>query len=197
MRRNFFKGMICFSLALLCAFGWTFLKKAPANARGNQNFIRLHVLANSDSPEDQRLKLLVRDSILQYLKPLVGDETDKEKVKTIILSHKANLIKTATETMIRQGMYYPVDIEYGVFEFPLKRYGELVVPPGRYEAVRVLIGNAEGANWWCVLFPPLCFVDEAKVVHKSEDAKVNAGMEDVERHLEVRYKIVEILKNLK
>lgn len=198
MRGIVIKGITCLALLVFCGGGWLLWAKAvekTALGKGEPGFIRLHVLANSDSPEDQRLKLLVRDAVLQYLKPLIGDETDKGKVKDIILKNKANLIKAATETMIRQGAYYPVDMEYGMFSFPLKRYGDLVVPPGEYEAVRILIGDAEGANWWCVLFPPLCFVDETKVARCSEDAKISGGVESVERNLEFRYKILELFQN--
>lgn len=199
MRRNFLKGIVCLFMVGICAAGWIFLAKAVEKSEtvaANNDFIRLHVLANSDSPQDQRLKLLVRDSLIKYLEPLIGNEVDKEKVKNIILHNKMNLIKVATETMLRQGLYYPVDIEYGIFEFPLKSYGELVVPPGEYEAVRVLIGDAKGANWWCVLFPPLCFVDETKVVQVSEDETVSDGIEQVEHNLAFRYKIIELMKNL-
>lgn len=199
MRRNFLKGIVCLFIVSVCTIGWVFLAKAVDKNEviaENSTFIRLHVLANSDSSQDQKLKLQVRDSLIKYLEPLIGNEVDKEKVKNIILRNKMNLIKVATETMLREGLYYPVDIEYGIFEFPLKSYGELVVPPGKYEAVRVLIGDAKGANWWCVLFPPLCFVDETKVAHVSEDEKVSDGIEQVEHNLAFRYKIIELMKSL-
>lgn len=199
MNRNLIKGVVCIVVIGVCIVGWSFLVEAIAQTQygeNNQGFIRFHVLANSDSPQDQKLKLMVRDSLIKYLEPMIKDVNEKEKVKAIILNNKANLIKIASETLLRQGVYYPVDIEYGIFDFPLKAYGEVIVPQGKYEAVRVLIGNAEGSNWWCVLFPPLCFVDESKVVHISEDEKIKEDIEHVENNLEFRYKIAEIIKSL-
>lgn len=126
---------------------------------GKENLIRLHVLANSDSPADQELKLKVRDAIIAYLAPYLEHTTKKTAAEQIVFEHKDNLIELAEQILAMNGADYPVDLQIGMFDFPIKSYGNLVLPAGRYEAVRVLIGKAEGKNWWCVLFPPLCFVD--------------------------------------
>lgn len=197
--RIWFKGTICIIVMVICMIGWSLLVEEMTehgNAAENRSFIRLHVLANSDSEEDQHLKLLVRDAVINYLQPILTGEHDKDEVKRYILTNKPEIIRVASETLLAQGVYYPVNIEYGVFDFPVKSYGELVVPSGKYEAVRILIGNAQGANWWCVLFPPLCFVDESKVVHQSSDQVINNDIAQVEQSLEFRWKVAEFIKSL-
>lgn len=199
MKKYRFQAMVCVLVVGFCMLGWSFLAEAIAEKKvpiENHDFIRLHVLANSDSPQDQQLKLMVRDAVIQYIAPLVQGMTDKDEVRVCILQHKAGLMQVANETLLKQGAYYPVDVEYGMFDFPIKSYGELVVPAGKYEAVRVLIGDAEGTNWWCVLFPPLCFVDESKVVRQSEDVAIQDEVQQVERSLEFHWKIAEVLKSL-
>lgn len=126
---------------------------------GKENLIRLHVLANSDSATDQQLKLQVRDAIIAYLTPYLEQVAQKSEAEEIVRAHKDTLTQIAQQIITNNGADYPVELEFGMFDFPIKSYGNLVLPAGKYEAVRILIGRAEGKNWWCVLFPPLCFVD--------------------------------------
>ena len=122
------------------------------NSNLSQNIVRLHVLANSDSDEDQALKLKVRDAILEHSQ---NNFTKKDEVAT-----KLDLYKEIAEKVIAENGYdYNVEVEYGNFKFPTKEYNSIRLPAGNYDAVRVKIGDAEGQNWWCVMFPPLCFVD--------------------------------------
>lgn len=121
--------------------------------------IRLHVLANSDSERDQQLKLRVRDSVIAYLAPYLEPATNVQQARQIVLAQQQQLAEIAKKTIAANGYDYPVTVQIGDFDFPLKAYGNLVLPAGKYEAVRILIGKAEGKNWWCVLFPPLCFID--------------------------------------
>lgn len=150
-------------LFIFVAVGWGFLiyqgKQNLPVSLGNVDLIRLHVLANSDSPSDQQLKLKVRDAIIAYLSPYLEHAATKADAEQIVFEHKDKLTDVAKQILAMNGADYPVDIQVGVFDFPIKSYGSLVLPAGKYEAVRVLIGRAEGKNWWCVLFPPLCFVD--------------------------------------
>lgn len=163
---------------LFCSIGWSFFAEAIARtipAEEEPNLIRLHVLANSDSEEDQKLKLKVRDAVLHYLSPKLEDIEDGAQARQVILAHKADLIKLAYRIVLENGYYYPVDLEVGVFDFPIKSYGDLVLPAGPYEAVRILIGDAQGANWWCVLYPPLCFIDESKAMTMVKDHKIEVN----------------------
>ncbi|MBC8015326.1 MAG: stage II sporulation protein R [Sporomusaceae bacterium] len=150
-------------LFIFVAVGWGFLlsqdKQNLSVSWGKEDLIRLHVLANSDSPSDQQLKLKVRDAIIAYLAPYLEHTATKADAKQLVLEHKDQLTDVAAQTLTMNGADYPVNIQIGLFDFPIKSYGSLVLPAGKYEAVRVLVGNAEGKNWWCVLFPPLCFVD--------------------------------------
>lgn len=126
------------------------------------NLIRFHVVANSDSEKDQALKRKVRDLIVQRMTPELA------KVKTVgearvVVRARLDEIRSIAENEVRNhGERYPVKAMIGNYDFPVKSYGNLTLPAGNYEAVRVVIGRGQGANWWCVLFPPLCFVDVSK-----------------------------------
>ena len=135
-----------FMLFLLVGYSTT------VNSNISENIVRLHILANSDSVEDQELKLQVRDAILEHSR---ANFTKKSDVKA-----KLDEYKEIAETVISEKGYdYPVEVEYGNFKFPTKEYKNIRLPAGNYDALRVKIGNADGQNWWCVMFPPLCFVD--------------------------------------
>lgn len=120
---------------------------------------RLHVIANSDSDEDQNLKYIVRDNLINYMNEKTNTFTSKEDIIEYAQNHIEDLKNIAEMTVKDQGYNYPVTVEIGNFEFPTKTYGDISFPAGNYDALRVKIGNANGRNWWCVMFPPLCFVD--------------------------------------
>ena len=127
----------------------------------NRSVLRLHVVANSDSPADQALKLEIKDQIVTQMGKEFKDVDSAQEARRIAISKKAE-IKEVAETMVAsRGYDYPVEVYVGEFEFPTKSYGNLVFPQGRYEAVRVVLGEGEGKNWWCVLFPPLCMVSSS------------------------------------
>ncbi len=120
---------------------------------------RLHVIANSDSKEDQDLKYKVRDSLLDYMNSICKNCGSKEEAISIVEKNKGTFEQIAINTIKEQGYSYPIKINIGNFEFPTKNYGDISLPAGYYDALRVEIGEAKGQNWWCVMFPPLCFVD--------------------------------------
>ncbi len=120
---------------------------------------RLHVIANSDSEEDQNLKYIVRDNIIDYMNSASHSFSCKQDVINYASAHINDLKNIAEETIKSNGYKYPVSIEMGNFEFPTKKYGDISFPSGYYDALKIEIGNATGKNWWCVMFPPLCFVD--------------------------------------
>ena len=121
--------------------------------------IRFHVLANSDSEADQALKLAVKDQVVTYMQTLLDGAEDVQDSRQIIQSHLSDIEKQAQLVLAQQGSAEGVTVEYGHFDFPVKYYGQFSLPAGHYEALRVIIGQGEGHNWWCVLFPPMCFVD--------------------------------------
>lgn len=121
--------------------------------------IRFHVRANSDSDEDQALKLLVRDGILEMLGPELAEAKDKDEARSIMEKKLTEIERTGEAIVQAAGYDYEVHAYLTTEEFPMKSYGDLLFPAGEYEALRVDIGKQEGANWWCVMYPGLCFVD--------------------------------------
>ena len=167
---------------------------------------RLHVIANSDSVEDQSLKYVVRDRVLEYMNIICADVSSKEDAISIVSSHLDDFKDVATKTVREQGYGYDVSVEVGNFDFPTKVYGDISFPSGFYDALRIKIGNASGKNWWCVMFPPLCFVDVSSGVvpdSSKEDMKDNMSSEEYgiianeSDELSFKFKLVEFFQNIK
>lgn len=133
---------------------------------------RLHVIANSDSEEDQNLKYKVRDKLLEYMNSICSNCESKEEAMTIVEENKDTFEQIAINTIKEEGYSYSVKINIGNFEFPTKNYGDISLPAGYYDALRVEIGEAKGQNWWCVMFPPLCFVDVSSGVVPEESKEL-------------------------
>lgn len=165
--------------------------------------IRFHVIANSDSKEDQELKLKVRDEVIKHLEPLLKNSKSIEESRKIIKQNNKKVINIAKKVVKDNGYSYNVQTELSRENFPEKVYGKIVLPQGEYEAYRILIGNASGQNWWCVMFPPLCFVDVTKgsVAYNEtermmdEVSKVKETQENTDEEYELKFKIVEVLKD--
>lgn len=118
--------------------------------------LRLHILANSDSAADQKLKLQVRDKILAQSQELFGDAANKTQAENDVRAHLAQIAAVAQQEVYAEGYAYPVQAKLVHMYFTTRTYGSVTLPAGMYDAVRVTIGAAKGHNWWCVLFPPLC-----------------------------------------
>ena len=131
---------------------------------------RLHVIANSDSEADQNLKYTVRDALLAYMNDLCANCTSKEEAISIASEHLEDFKQIALNTIQKEGFDYSVNVRIGNFDFPTKHYGDISLPAGSYDALRVEIGEAKGQNWWCVMFPSLCFVDISSGI-VNDDAK--------------------------
>ncbi|MBT2699034.1 stage II sporulation protein R [Bacillus sp. ISL-40] len=130
--------------------------------------IRLRILANSDFEEDQAIKRKVRDAVNAQITLWVQDLTSMEKARTVIKS-KLPEIQAISEQVVRdQGSDQSVKVEFGKVQFPTKLYGQFLYPAGEYQAILITLGSGEGANWWCVLYPPLCFLDFSNGVAVSE-----------------------------
>lgn len=121
--------------------------------------IRFHVLANSDSEFDQNLKLKVRDAVLEKMSDSLSGTKSKEETKLLLEKAKSEIKNTALEVIKKEGFQYDVNVTLSNDLFPMKVYGDIAFPAGYYDALRIEIGNADGQNWWCVMFPPLCFVE--------------------------------------
>lgn len=121
--------------------------------------IRLRILANSDEQNDQAVKRLIRDEVNKDITVWVQDLTSIDEARKVITSHLPEIQATAEEVVKREGVSQSVTVEFGKADFPTKLYGQYLYPAGVYEAIVITLGAGEGANWWCVLFPPLCFLD--------------------------------------
>lgn len=147
--------ILLFLYIFICAFSYV----NAVSTDLEESVFRLHVIANSDTDEDQALKYKVRDNLIDYMNNLCKNITSKKDALEIAENHKNEFKQIAEETILENGFDYPVTVEIGNYSFPTKNYGDVSFPAGYYDALRVKIGNSEGKNWWCVMFPPLCFVN--------------------------------------
>jgi len=168
----------------------------------SNNIFRLHILANSDSDEDQALKLKVRDAILEYMKTLTAKNQNKEEVIELSKQHTAVFQSIAEKVIQENGYDYNVTIEIGNFYFPTKYYGNISLPAGNYDALKIQIGDANGQNWWCSLFPPLCFVSVSSgVVDEAGEEYLKENLSEEEfaivsnssSDIKFKFKIIEML----
>ncbi len=142
----------------------------------NDSVLRLHVIANSDSVDDQALKIAVKNEVVSLLKAEFAEQQDVEQARKLAIENIPRIQELAEEVIESQGYHYPVQVKVGEYMFPTKSYGNMVFPQGEYQAVRIIIGDGEGKNWWCVLFPPLCMVsdsDKGLSFDKEEEARVS------------------------
>ena len=137
----------------------------------SNSVFRLHVIANSNSKEDQDLKYKVRDNLIKYMYDICSDCETKQEAINLVTNYKNNFKQIALDTIKSEGYNYNVNIGIGNFEFPTKQYGDISLPAGFYDALKVEIGEAKGRNWWCVMFPPLCFVDITSGIVPEESKK--------------------------
>ena len=175
----------------------------------SDSVFRLHIIANSDSSADQELKLKVRDNIINYMNTLTSSSSDKKDVISIVNNHLDSFKEIALNTIKENGYNYDVNIEIGNFNFPTKTYGDISFPAGNYDALKIEIGDAIGQNWWCVLFPPLCFVNSSTGVVPDDSKntlKENINSESYEiisegnkskntSDIKIKFKIIEFLNN--
>lgn len=124
-----------------------------------KSVFRLHVIANSDSKEDQNLKYIVRDNLINYMNSICNHCSSKEETIDIVAKHLSDFTNIANQTIADNGFSYQASVELGNFEFPTKNYADISFPSGYYDALKVKLGNSKGQNWWCVLYPSLCFID--------------------------------------
>ncbi|MBP2001834.1 stage II sporulation protein R [Paenibacillus shirakamiensis] len=156
-------ALICFSMAVLL-MSWEGQKTNAAIAQTSipKDSIRLRILANSDLPEDQLVKRHVRDAVVEQMNAWVktlDHPQSLDEARQVIRAKLPEIEDEVGQTLRENGKSYGYHVELGVVPFPTKMYGGAVYPAGDYEAVRVTLGAGSGQNWWCVLFPPLCFID--------------------------------------
>ncbi|MDQ0165140.1 stage II sporulation protein R [Bacillus horti] len=192
---------------LVIVMSWEYQSYASASMLNQtvgipEESIRLRVLAHSDSPSDQWLKREVRDAIVDQINEWVGDIQDIEQARAYIQAAEVELNQLVRQTIQERGYSYSSSIQFGEVVFPAKLYGNQLYPAGEYEGLLVTIGAGQGENWWCVLFPPLCFIDfgTGQTVAEnqdSNDSNQSAFDNQQEQEVEVRFFVLEWLSKIK
>ena len=193
---------ILFLLFILFLFV-TFVSYASSVSNDlSDNFFRLHIIANSNSKEDQELKLKIRDAVILYMNTLDYNNLSKEHTINITEENLNNLKRIIEETIKDNGFNYSCNLEIGNYYFPTKYYGNISLPSGYYDALKINIGDAKGKNWWCSLYPPLCFTDVSSGVIDEESQEIlKNNLTDDEyiliskgnENIKLKFKIVELI----
>lgn len=160
-RRQLALGLGFLFLALLLSMNQVQKQREALAERIAPSLLRFHILANSDSPADQQVKLEVRSLILDYIQELLPDRQGKEETIRCLREQKAAIEETASQYLAQRGYPYKADLEITRCYFPTRVYDNMVIPCGQYDAARITLGKGDGHNWWCVLYPRFCFVDAA------------------------------------
>ncbi len=193
--------VLLFIYTFICAFSYVHAVSSDIQ----DSVFRLHIIANSDSAEDQNLKYIVRDKVLEYMNNIYNTTSSKEDVITLVTENIDNIKQIAEETISDNGYDYSVKLDVGNFAFPTKTYGDISFPAGFYDALKIQIGEAKGQNWWCVMFPPLCFVDITSGIVPEESKEIikdNLSDEEYEilsekdDNIKFKFKIIEMFQNI-
>lgn len=207
-----YKVLLAFSLSFLFFFGILmniYIGTDKELSDVADKIVRLHVVANSDSPSDQQLKLQVRDKVIKEMNPRFEGLKDVDDVKRVIGESLDEIESIARKAVEEYGKHYDVKAALALTDFPTKTYGNLTLPAGTYQALNIVIGEGRGKNWWCVMFPPLCFIDVAhgvvpektmkqleKSLTKEEYRLLVRAKEPGEMPVKLRFKILELAKTV-
>lgn len=183
-------------ILILCLCTLTVLALTPVFKHSEPEFssvVRFHIRANSDSGDDQNVKLAVRDAVVAYTNTVTENCKNAEEAAWKLSEHFDAVKSIAEHTLRENGFFYGARVSLTNEIFPEKKYGEVVFPKGRYNAVRVDLGDAEGHNFWCVLFPPICLSDAC-----TEDTLDEYGVDDfdTEPKFVIKFKLWECIKSL-
>lgn len=196
-----FFTIIIFIFVLAKSYSHTMFKNI------SNSFLRLHIIANSDSTEDQILKYKIRDGVIEYLNPLFSSVQTKDDALKILNAHVDDISILATNISKSMGYNYNIKVSVGNFYFPTKDYTKVTLPEGFYDALKIEIGEANGQNWWCVMFPSLCIIDTTNCSFTPESdniLKENLGSEEYaiitnsnnSPNFKFKFKLIEIFENI-
>ncbi len=195
------KVMVCMCASILAAFLLVSVLPVHGEEKIYSDMIRLHVIAASDSDEDQAVKLQVRDAVLEVVEASMENVKNQEEALAAIEAANDEIYTAAKSVLEREGFDYPVSVELGLENYPERVYEGFTLPAGQYTSLRVIIGGGEGHNWWCVLYPPLC----TTAAEDREQVFITAGFTDEQYKTitetkqvkyKVRFKVLEILASL-
>lgn len=200
------------AMFLLCQFYTPALALSPAG----HELIRLHIIAHSDRPDDQALKLKVRDAIIKETAPWFSGAANEKEAEQLLGLHMKQVEAIADQVLVQAQVPYHSRAEMGIYSFPERTYEDMTLPAGRYRALRIVLGDGQGQNWWCVLFPPLCFVsgssgqqvtpvnevppginEEAQRVMATGQAPPTEPAVAADNKVEVRFKVVEVWEKVR
>ena len=192
------KIIASFALAMVLTLAVTSYTGAVQSDLEN-NLIRLHIIADSDSEADQAVKLKVRDAVIKEMSSEFKN-SDIEKSREAVINNLAKIEETADRVLSENGFTYRSKAEYGKFTFPRKAYSSVTLPAGEYYGIRVTLGSGSGHNWWCVMYPPMCFTEDSRGKMSGEsDEKLKESLDgetyDIitgSENVQVKFKIVEL-----
>ena len=202
-----YKFLILFFITLLFIFISAHSYSKTIFQSLSNSFLRLHIIANSDTTEDQVLKYKIRDEILNYITPYFSHINSKEEAIQLLENNMDKIHTICTNVVSSNGYNYPVKIDINNSYFPRKTYGQITLPEGFYDALKIEIGSSTGQNWWCVMFPSLCILDSSNCKfanYSDEKIKQSLGSEEYSliadskrsNRLKIKFKLVEIFENL-
>lgn len=204
MSINKYRMIFCVVSVITIVIFLVFNAKATTDSLADK-VIRFHVVANSDTTEDQILKQRVKDEIIEYMEPMLKDSANLDETRKILNRSLPMIKQIAKKVIEKYEKDYNVYVSLDHANFPAKSYGDLVFPAGEYEACRVIIGEGKGENWWCVMYPPLCYVDAASGVvpvegkeqlkQKLNEDQYKLVLNKSEKRYEVRFKIVDTINS--
>ena len=199
------KRLLIITLALCAVLLVIGLFPVHGEAEIYDTVVRLHVLANSDSEEDQALKLKVRDAVLEVTSPLLADCTTQEEAHALLVAHEGDIRAAAEAVIAAEGRTDAVSVLLDMEDYPERDYDSFCFPAGTYLSLRVCIGEAEGKNWWCCVFPPLCLGSSTASTQDAEEEFIAVGLTPSQYKIitesdrpvyKVRFKILEVIQGL-
>lgn len=167
------------------------------------NIFRLHIIANSNNTDDQEIKYLVRNNIIDYMNKLCINSTNKNEIIKIVSDNLDNFETIANQTLKDNNFPYSATVEIGNFKFPTKNYSNITFPAGYYDALKIRLGNANGQNWWCVLYPSLCFINNQTSFPQKSDSILKSNLSNEEYSIisesnnpiyKFKFKIIELFE---
>lgn len=199
MFRNLGIAIAVMIIGILCLIGYT---QRETEALSDK-MIRFHVVANSDTTEDQLLKQQVKDTVVAYMEPMLRESHSIDETRALLEENLPILKQLSEQVVAKWNKDYTVQTALGYANFPTKAYGDVILPAGQYEACRIVIGEGKGENWWCVMFPPLCYVDAATGVvplegkeelkHTLNEEQYNLVTEIDNKPYAVRFKLIDTI----
>lgn len=184
-------------IALIGAIAFHLISFGATSKDIYSDVLRLHILANSDSQQDQALKIKVRDAVLKQQYDVFDGASDITEAKQKISSNLNEIQSIAIETVKQNGYDYPVSVALEKTYFETRYYKDFTLPAGRYEALRIVIGDGKGHNWWCVMFPPLCLGAAADIENNENLSSSEKELITSDPRYEIRFKAVELYQKAK